>query len=63
MEYKMNAIGEDLLTDPVRSEQEATENMAWGDNFLEINGVWYTLWTRIPGRSPRSEARVPARRS
>ena len=30
-----------MTTDPVRVEDTA-ENMAWGDNFLEINGVWYS---------------------
>ena len=30
-----------MTTDPVRAEDTA-ENMAWGDNFLEINGVWYS---------------------
>ena len=38
----MNAIEEGFISDPPRSEQEAAENMAWGDNFLEINGVWYS---------------------
>ncbi len=30
-----------MTTDPVRVE-DTTENMAWGDNFIEINGVWYS---------------------
>jgi len=30
-----------MTTDPVRVE-ETGEDMAWGDNFLEINGVWYS---------------------
>ncbi len=38
----MKSIEEGFISDPPRSEQEAAENMAWGDNFLEINGVWYS---------------------
>ena len=30
-----------MTTDPVRVE-DTTENMGWGDNFIEINGVWYS---------------------
>ncbi len=30
-----------MIADSVTVE-ETTENMAWGDNFLEINGVWHS---------------------
>jgi len=30
-----------MIADPVGVE-ETTDQMAWGDNFLEINGVWYS---------------------
>jgi len=30
-----------MITDPVTVE-ETTDQMAWGDNFIEINGVWYS---------------------
>ena len=30
-----------MITDPVTVE-EITDQMAWGDNFIEINGVWYS---------------------
>ncbi len=30
-----------MIADPV-TVGETAENMAWGDNFLEINGVWYS---------------------
>ena len=30
-----------MIADPGTVE-ETTDQMAWGDNFLEINGVWYS---------------------
>ncbi len=34
-----------MTADPIRVE-ENTDQMAWGDNFIEINGVWYSKrWT------------------
>ncbi len=30
-----------MIADLVTVE-ETTDQMAWGDNFLEINGVWYS---------------------
>jgi len=30
-----------MIADPVTVE-ETTDQMAWGDNFIEINGVWYS---------------------
>jgi len=32
----VNAIEEGFISDPPRSEKEAVENMAWGDNFPPI---------------------------
>ncbi len=29
-----------MIADPLRAEETA-DQMAWGDNFIQINGVWY----------------------
>jgi len=30
---------QDLITDPI---EEATDQMAWGDNFIQIGDSWYS---------------------
>ncbi len=44
-----------MTTEPV-TVKETTDQMAWGDNFLEINGVWYSNRGTTRTRSNTFEA-------
>jgi len=47
---------QDLITDPVRCEQETSEDTAWGDNFIQIGGCWYSKREEIHTRCNTCEA-------
>ncbi len=42
----MKAQAREFLTDSERAEQETSEDTSWGDNFIQIGGIYLcSCWT------------------
>ncbi len=52
----MKAPAKDFLTDSERDEQETSEDTAWGENFIQIGGSWYSKREEIHTRCNTCEA-------
>jgi len=55
-EDKMKAAVNDFFNDSERDEQESSEDTAWGDNFIQIRGIWYGKREEIHTRCNTCEA-------